>query len=144
MEFDADVVEPPHVERLLLVEPDDRCPCRREHLGCRRPGASQPDHEDPPAGQLGCAHWWMNWRKSREKSAKPEAQKIAQTIQKRTMIFVSDQAFISKWWWIGAIRNTRLPVRLKLTTWMISDRTSMTKIPAISGSRISVPVTTAK
>jgi len=26
---------------------------------------------------------------------------------------------------------------------MISDSTSMTKIPAISGSRISVPVTTA-
>ena len=23
-------------------------------------------------------------------------------IQKRTMIFVSDHAFISKWWWIGA------------------------------------------
>ena len=40
-------------------------------------------------------------------------QKIAPTIQKRTMIFVSDHAFISKWWWIGAIRKTRLPVRLK-------------------------------
>ena len=31
-------------------------------------------------------------------------------IQKRTMIFVSDQAFISKWWWIGAIGETRAPV----------------------------------
>ena len=41
-------------------------------------------------------------------------------IQKRTMIFVSDQAFISKWWWIGAIRKTRLPRHLKLTTWMIT------------------------
>ena len=28
------------------------------------------------------------------------------TIQKRTMIFVSDHAFISKWWWIGAILST--------------------------------------
>ena len=30
-------------------------------------------------------------------------------IQKRTMIFVSDHAFISKWWWIGVIRKTRRP-----------------------------------
>ncbi len=60
------------------------------------------------------------------------------------MIFVSDHAFISKWWWIGAMRKTRLPVRLKLTTWMISESTSITKMPAISGSRISVPVTIAK
>ena len=34
---------------------------------------------------------------------------IAARIQKRTMIFVSDQAFISKWWWIGAIRKMRRP-----------------------------------
>ena len=34
-------------------------------------------------------------------------------IQKRTMIFVSDHAFISKWWWIGAIRKTRLPEALE-------------------------------
>ena len=38
------------------------------------------------------------------------APKIAATIQKRRMIFVSDQARSSKWWWIGAIRNTRLRV----------------------------------
>ena len=60
------------------------------------------------------------------------------------MIFVSDHAFISKWWWIGAIRKTRFPVRLKLTTWMISESTSITKMPPIRSSRISVSVTIAK
>ena len=48
------------------------------------------------------------------------------------MIFVSDHAFISKWWWIGAIRKTRLPSTLKLTTWMITESASITKIPPIS------------
>jgi hypothetical protein len=28
-------------------------------------------------------------------------------IQKRIVIFVWDHAFISKWWWIGAIRRER-------------------------------------
>ena len=30
-------------------------------------------------------------------------------IQKRTMILGSGQPFFSKWWWIGAIKNTRRP-----------------------------------
>jgi len=34
-------------------------------------------------------------------------------IQNRITICGSAQPFFSKWWWIGAIRNTRLPVRLK-------------------------------
>ena len=42
------------------------------------------------------------------------------------MIFVSDHAFISKWWWIGAIRKTRLPVRLKLAIWIIQVTASIT------------------
>ena len=41
-------------------------------------------------------------------SVKPIAANAAATIQKRRMIFVSDHACSSKWWWIGAIRNTRL------------------------------------
>ena len=51
-------------------------------------------------------------------------------IQKRTMIRVSDQAFISKWWWSGAIRSTRRPVHLKEITWMITESASITKIAA--------------
>ena len=41
-------------------------------------------------------------------SVKPIALQIAAMIQKRRMIFVSDQPSSSKWWWIGAIRNGRL------------------------------------
>ena len=50
-------------------------------------------------------------------------------IQKRTMIFVSDHAFISKWWWIGAIRKTRRPQYLKLIVWMITESASTTIDP---------------
>ena len=33
-------------------------------------------------------------------------------IQKRTITRGSGQPLSSKWWWIGAMRNTRLPVSL--------------------------------
>src|SRR5215475_14851104 len=60
------------------------------------------------------------------------------------MIFVSDQAFISKWWWIGAIRKTRRLKYLKLKTWMITESASIAKIPPISSSRKIVFVMIAK
>ena len=60
------------------------------------------------------------------------------------MIFVSDHAFISKWWWIGAIRKTRRPKYLNANTWIITDSASITKIPPISSSRTSVLVMIAK
>ena len=66
------------------------------------------------------------------------------TIQKRTMIRVSDHAFISKWWWSGAIRRTRLPNHLKLTTWTMTESASITKIPPMKMSRDSVLVMIAK
>ena len=50
------------------------------------------------------------------------------------MIFVSDHAFISKWWWIGAIRNTRLPNHRNEITWITTDNASITKIPPTSRS----------
>ena len=59
------------------------------------------------------------------------------------MIFVSDHAFISKWWWIGAIRKTRRPVYLKEKTWIITESASTRKMPPISGSSASVFVITA-
>src|SRR5215210_570140 len=54
------------------------------------------------------------------------------------MIFVSDHAFISKWWWIGAIRKTRRPQYLKETTCRITDSASSAKMPPISSSRTIV------
>ena len=38
---------------------------------------------------------------------------MIETIQKRTTIFCSAQPSFSKWWWIGAIRKTRLPGQLE-------------------------------
>ena len=45
--------------------------------------------------------------------ASPISARISEMIQKRITICGSCQPFFSKWWWIGAIRNTRRPVRLK-------------------------------
>ena len=64
-------------------------------------------------------------------------------IQKRTMTRGSGQPFSSKWWWIGAIRNTRLPVNLKLATWIITDNVSMTNTPPMITSTSSWRTITA-
>src|SRR5690606_29967472 len=45
--------------------------------------------------------------------ARPMSARMSEMIQKRITICGSAQPFFSKWWWIGAIRKTRLPVRLK-------------------------------
>ena len=74
---------------------------------------------------------------------KPTAPKIAAISQKRTMILVSLQAAISKWWWIGVIRKTRRRKRLNTTTWIITDSASITNIAPMHTSRISVLVITA-
>src|ERR671924_186727 len=52
--------------------------------------------------------------------------------------------FISKWWWIGAIRKTRRPRYLNVKTWMITESALMTKMPPIRSSRNSVFVMIAK
>ncbi len=74
---------------------------------------------------------------------KPIAPQAAATIQKRSMILVSDQASNSKWWWIGAILNTRLCQNRNENTWISTDSASITKMPPITISRISVLVITA-
>ena len=45
---------------------------------------------------------------------------MKQMIQKRTMTFGSAQPLSSKWWWIGAILKTRLPVSLNEATCTIT------------------------
>jgi len=50
------------------------------------------------------------------KSANAEAQKMPPRIQKRTMIFVSDQAFISKWWVDRRHEEDRRPRYLNVKT----------------------------
>ena len=43
---------------------------------------------------------------------RPASASTKLMIQKRITTVGSDQPRCSKWWWIGAMRNTRLPVRL--------------------------------
>ena len=59
------------------------------------------------------------------------------------MIFVSDHAIISKWWWIGAIRKTRLRKVWKEKTWIRTLSASTTKMPPSRISSSSVFVITA-
>ena len=75
---------------------------------------------------------------------KPIAAPIVAMIQKRRMIFVSDHAFSSKWWCSGAIRKTRLRNTWKATIWISTESASITKMPPIRISSISVCVITAR
>src|SRR3954466_13796529 len=59
------------------------------------------------------------------------------------MIFVSDHAISSKWWWMGAIRNTRLRKVWKEKTWTRTLSASTTKIPPSRINSTSVFVITA-
>ena len=64
-------------------------------------------------------------------------------IQNRTMTVFSTQPASSKWWWIGAMLNTRLRVALKTPTWMMTEIVSMTNRPPSTMSSSSVRVTIA-
>jgi hypothetical protein len=85
-----------------------------EGQGRRYARASQADDQIGPCGQwrarLGGAgsHGSGQPRTLSWYTTNPIAANAAATIQKRRMILVSDQAWSSKWWWMGAIRNTRL------------------------------------
>jgi len=69
-------------------------------------------------------HRHLNFKVERPISARTKAM-----IQKRTTTCGSDQPSCSKWWWIGAILKTRLPVSLNDATWTMTDRVSTTKRP---------------
>src|ERR1043165_9510833 len=64
-------------------------------------------------------------------------------IQKRITICGSVQPSCSKWGWIGAILNTRLPVSLNETTCTITDTASSTNRPPTIASTISCLIATA-
>src|SRR4029450_5223290 len=116
----------------------EHLPVRQQHAGRRGARACQPHDQIRPLGK-GRPHGVMDaWY-----SVKPTAPQIAATIQKRRMIFVSDQPTSSKWWWIGAIRNTRLRKRWKLNTWIATERASITKMPPMMMSSTSFFVSTA-
>src|SRR4029450_8800119 len=66
-----------------------------------------------------------------------------ETIQKRITICGSVQPSCSKWWWIGAMRNTRLPVSLNESTCTITDTGCRENSPPTTASTISCLVATA-
>ncbi len=69
-------------------------------------------------------------------------------IQNRIVTVTCSQPSISKWWWIGAIRNTRRPVpvsrlvTLNVVTWSITETVSRTNRPPrmISSSSVRVRI----
>src|SRR5262245_20533687 len=73
----------------------------------------------------------------------PTNASTTETIQKRITICGSVQPSCSKWWWIGAIRKTRLPVSLNDTTCTMTDTASSTNRPPTIPSTISCLVATA-
>ena len=74
---------------------------------------------------------------------KATAAKTAPASQNTVTTLVSDQPDNSKWWCMGLILKTRLPVDLKEITWIMTERASMTKTPPTITSKNSVFVITA-
>src|SRR5450631_4901833 len=74
---------------------------------------------------------------------RPASASITEMIQNRITICGSVQPSCSKWWWIGAILNTRLPVSLNETTCTITDTASSTNNPPTTASTISCLIATA-
>ena len=71
----------------------EHLPVRQQHAGRRGARAREPHDQVRPLGK-GRPHGVMDaWY-----SVKPTAPQIEATIQKRRMIFVSDQPASSKWW----------------------------------------------
>src|SRR5438270_3835613 len=98
-------------------------PAREQRLDRRQPRPSQAVHGVPLAGEgPGGDHLSFS-------VARPASASTKLMIQKRITTVGSDQPRCSKWWWIGAIRNTRLPVRLYTRTWMTTLSASTTNRP---------------
>src|SRR6185295_11286415 len=96
-------------------------------------GEPQPVHQHPLEAAVSPESVHRSFRVERESSANR-----IDRIQKRTMTFGSGQPESSKWWWSGAMRNTRLPPRsLYEARWMMTDSPSSTKRPPTTTRRIS-------
>ncbi len=65
-------------------------------------------------------------------------------VQKRMTTWDSGQPIASKWWWIGAILKTFLPLRRRFeVSWIITEIVSITKMNAMKGSTITELVSIA-
>src|SRR5690606_25086833 len=109
-----------------IVEPD-LAAGRAQQQGRRHAALTAADDQRPTKASDRSQYLRRGHRIFRVASATRARAKLM--IQNRTMTLGSAQPLSSKWWWIGAILNTRLPVSLKLATWTISETVSSTKIP---------------
>ena len=90
----------------LRVPRRDLRPACKQRLDRREARARKPVHRIMLAGEgLGGDHLSFS-------VARPASASTKLMIQNRITTVGSDQPKCSKWWWIGAIRKTRLPVRL--------------------------------
>ena len=60
------------------------------------------------------------------------------------MIFGSAHPWSSKWWWMGAIRKIRLPVRLNQNTCNMTESASAKNTPWMTALSTSFLVNTAR
>src|SRR5207248_3958514 len=94
---------------------------------------SQPDHQGMAALEVHLSF----------SEASAISASMMETIQKRTMIFGSAQPCSSKWWWMGAMRKMRRPVRLNQNTCAITERISAKNTPWMMALSTSFLVSTA-
>src|SRR6202021_1723373 len=101
-------------------------PARLQCVAARKPGSAEPEHCD----RLACERSDGDHDSARHSRAseniqgahrsfsveRPASASITEMIQNRITICGSVQPSCSKWWGIGALRNTRFPVRLKEPT----------------------------
>src|SRR5260370_40381057 len=83
-----------HIRQGAHIRSSNVVSLRDEELHARESGFLHSDHE--------YVHLSFSVVSAKSARTKP-------TIQKRTMIFDSDQPSASKWWWMGAILKMRLP-----------------------------------
>src|SRR5690606_30783231 len=100
-------------------------------------GTAQPEKGNLSAGKGRCRDH-LSFSVER-----PIRASITAMIQKRMTTWLSVQPSFSKWWWIGAMRKTRLPVVLKWTPWMMTERISTTTSPPMMARTISCLLATA-
>src|SRR5262249_61227484 len=122
----------------VVVPADDVGAAREQRARTRQPRPAQAEDGDLLSGKDADGDHHRSLSVESPTSASTTA-----TIQKRITICGSVQPSCSTWWWIGAMRNTRLPVSLNDTTCTITDTASSTNSPPTMPRTISCLVATA-
>src|SRR6185312_6662969 len=121
-----------------VVPADDVGPSREQRARARQPRPAEAEDGNLLSREGGD----RNHHRSLSVDS-PTSASTTEMIQKRITIWGSVQPSCSKWWWIGAMRNTRLPVSLNESTCTITDTASSTNSPPTTASTISCLVATA-